>query len=130
LIVVTNQPDVARGDLSRATAEAINRALLRQLPVDAILACFHDDVDDCECRKPKPGLLVQAASEMGLNLDASFMVGDRWRDTGAGRRAGCTTIQIRTALGERSTEGEPDFWVACLPEAATLILEKLRLQRI
>jgi len=68
--------------------------LQRDLPLDAIYACFHDDADDCACRKPKPGLLVNAAADLGIDLASSFMVGDRWRDTDAGLAAGCRAIFI------------------------------------
>lgn len=94
LIVVTNQPDVARGTQTREVVVAINDALARALPLDAIYVCFHDDANDCECRKPKPGLLLSAARDWGIDLSASFLVGDRWSDIEAGKRAGCTTILI------------------------------------
>ncbi|HEX7702453.1 MAG TPA: HAD family hydrolase, partial [Kofleriaceae bacterium] len=94
LIVVTNQPDVARGTQTRAAVDAIHDRMRRDLPLDAIYACFHDDADDCACRKPKPGLLVNAAADLGIDLPSSFMVGDRWRDTDAGLAAGCRAIFI------------------------------------
>lgn len=122
LIVVTNQPDVARGVQSRAAVEAIHAELLaRGLPIDDFRVCYHDDQDGCECRKPKSGLLLAAAREDGLDLASSFLVGDRWRDVEAGKRAGCTTIFIdyRYAEPERS---QPDVRVGSLGEAAEWIL--------
>src|SRR5207302_11136890 len=85
LIVVTNQPDVATGRTSRATVEAMHAELRRRLPLDDIKACFHVDADGCICRKPKPGMLVEAAAERDIDLSTSYMVGDRWRDIEAGR---------------------------------------------
>jgi D-glycero-D-manno-heptose 1,7-bisphosphate phosphatase len=94
LIVVTNQPDVARGTSSRALVESIHERLRGMLPLDAILACFHDDADACECRKPLPGLLLRAARELDIDMALSAMVGDGWRDVEAGRRAGCRTFLV------------------------------------
>ena len=136
LVVVTNQPDVARGITPRAEVEAIHAALLRELPIDAVLCCYHDDADDCPCRKPRPGMLVDAARRLGLDLAASFLVGDRWRDVGAGRAAGCTTLLLRQPHREREWIA-PDHEVADLTEAATVVLrcweertrEDLRRQR-
>jgi transaldolase len=122
LIVVTNQPDVARGVQTRETVEAIHAELLaRGLPLDDFRVCYHDDDDDCACRKPKPGLLLAAAQEEGLDLTSSFLVGDRWRDIEAGKRAGCTTLFIdyRYVELERS---QPDVRVRSLAEAANWIL--------
>src|SRR5262249_8933489 len=80
LIVVTNQPDVARGTQKREVVEAINEELSRRMPLDAFSVCYHDDAQKCDCRKPKPGLLLAAAEEWSIDLGQSFMVGDRWRD--------------------------------------------------
>src|SRR3989338_8918354 len=91
LVVVTNQPDVARGTQTRKTGELLHAALLARLPLDEFRVCYHDDADHCACLKPAPGLLLQAAQELELDLASCFMVGDRWRDIEAGRRAGCTT---------------------------------------
>ena len=123
LIVVTNQPDVARGTQTRAAVDAIHAKMQRELPLDAIYACFHDDADNCACRKPKPGLLVDAAADLDIDLAASFMVGDRWRDTDAGLAAGCRAIFIDRGYNER----KPTSFavnVAGLPEAAAWILEQ------
>jgi D-glycero-D-manno-heptose 1,7-bisphosphate phosphatase len=94
LVVVTNQPDIARGTQEASVVDAINAVIQREMPIDAVLVCPHDDVDDCECRKPKPGLLLQAVERFDIDLDRSFMVGDRWRDVAAGRAAGCRTVQV------------------------------------
>ena len=92
LIVFTNQPDVARGQQTKETIEQFHAALRRQLPIDDILTCFHDDVDHCQCRKPKPGLILDARARWPIDLDASYVIGDRWRDIGAGCAAGCKTV--------------------------------------
>ena len=94
LIVVTNQPDVARGTQRREVVETIHERLRRDLPLDDIRVCYHDDADACACRKPKPGLLVEAARDWGIDLASSFMIGDRWRDVEAGHGAECTTILV------------------------------------
>jgi len=121
LVVVTNQPDVARGTTSRQAVDEIHARLADTLALDAILTCFHDDADDCDCRKPKPGLLLRAARELGLDLAASFMVGDRWRDVEAGRRAGCQTLYIDRGYAEQSP-ARSDFRVESLDAAASLVL--------
>jgi D-glycero-D-manno-heptose 1,7-bisphosphate phosphatase len=95
-IVVTNQPDVARGTQRREVVEEIHQRLREGVLVDDIRVCYHDDDDLCDCRKPKPGLLVSAAQDWGIDMAASYMIGDRWRDIEAGQRAGCTTILIET----------------------------------
>jgi len=104
LVVVTNQPDVARGKQRKDVVHEINRELCRQVPVAAVYVCFHDDVDGCRCRKPAAGLLFDAAHDLELDLSRSFMVGDRWRDVEAGRRAGCRTVHIDRHYSERSSE--------------------------
>jgi D-glycero-D-manno-heptose 1,7-bisphosphate phosphatase len=94
LIGVTNQPDVARGAQTQAMVEQINTVLVQHLPLDAMYVCYHDTADQCACRKPKPGMLLQAAQEWQIDLAQSMMVGDRWSDIEAGQRAGCTTYLI------------------------------------
>ena len=125
LVVVTNQPDVARGTQRREVIDAMHASLAAALPLDEFRVCDHDDRDGCACRKPKPGLLEEAAREAGLSLSGSFMVGDRWRDVEAGRRAGCTTIFIDRDYAEPRPE-RPDVTVASLPEAADWILSQSR----
>lgn len=122
LVMITNQPDVARGSVSRSLVNAMNAQVALTLGIDKVETCFHDDDDRCDCRKPRPGMLVRAAQELGLNVSESFMVGDRWRDTEAGRRAGCRTIQLRTTEVQPSSAAEPDYWVADLAEASSIIL--------
>jgi D-glycero-D-manno-heptose 1,7-bisphosphate phosphatase len=121
LVVVTNQPDVRRGTKSRESVDAIHEKLRVELPLDAIYCCFHDDEDQCACRKPAPGLLLDAARDRALDLTASYMVGDRWRDTDAGVAAGCRTVFIDHGYAERRPTTF-DQRVTSLPEAAAWIL--------
>jgi len=120
LLVVTNQPDVARGKQDRAVVEAINAHLSAALPLDKIYTCYHDDSDACECRKPLPGLLEQGATEWQVDLSRSFLIGDRWKDVAAGQAAGCTTFLIDLDYAEQIMV-EPDYHVSSLEEAASLI---------
>ena len=121
LLVVTNQPDVARGTQQRAVVEEINAALLRHLPLDGLYTCYHDTTDRCACRKPKPGLLLKAAAEHQIDLKSSFMIGDRGSDIAAGAAAGCRTILIKRSYSDcgRVT---PDFTVNDLMAAGDAVL--------
>lgn len=123
LIGVTNQPDVARGTQQAEVVEAINKKLRHHLPLDEIRVCYHDNQDNCSCRKPKPGLILTARDFWGIDLAQSFMVGDRWTDIEAGQRAGCQTIFIGTMPLLDGDRRKPDFQAASLPEAATWILK-------
>jgi D-glycero-D-manno-heptose 1,7-bisphosphate phosphatase len=123
LIVVTNQPDVARGKATRADVNNINAQLAAILPLDAIEVCEHDDKERCNCRKPKPGMILRAREQLGVDLAGSFMVGDRWRDIEAGRRAGCRTVLIGDGYGEPFPSA-PTIKLASLTEAASWILRQ------
>ena len=122
LIVVTNQPDVARGTTPRAAVDAIHETLMAALPLDEIRCCFHDDHDACSCRKPKPGALLDAAAEHDVSLPDSFMVGDRWRDIEAGQAAGVRTILIDYAYCEQAASCLSDYVCGSLFDAAQWIL--------
>jgi len=121
LIVVTNQPDVARGAAKREDVEAMNTYLSSQLPIDDFKTCYHDSRDKCSCRKPMPGALLEAAKEHNIDLSKSFMIGDRWRDVEAGASAGCKTFFINYRYAEQTPDA-PDFIVSSLLEAKTIIL--------
>jgi D-sedoheptulose 7-phosphate isomerase len=122
LVVVSNQPDVARGTQQRSTVEEMHRYLRAELPLDDVLTCFHDDSDACDCRKPQPGLLLRAAQQHGIDLSRSYVTGDRWRDIDAGARAGCRTVLIDRGYTERPPANGPDARVESLPEAIDWIL--------
>jgi len=121
LIVATNQPDVASGKQRREVVEAMHGKLREALPLDDIKVCYELDSPSSTCYKPKPGMLLEASREREINLSRSYMVGDRWRDVGAGKRAGCVTIFIDRGYAEPLRE-TPDATCADLPQAAAYIL--------
>ncbi|MBC7427351.1 MAG: HAD family hydrolase [Bacteriovorax sp.] len=107
-IVVTNQPDVARGWVKKESVELINDKIKELLPVDDIRVCFHTNEDKCECRKPMPGMLTASAKEWDIDLTQSFMVGDRYGDVSAGIKAGCKTVLV--GVGDKQGDHPPpDF---------------------
>jgi D-glycero-D-manno-heptose 1,7-bisphosphate phosphatase len=121
LVVVTNQPDVARGSQTRQRVEEINARLRAELPLLDVLTCYHDDDAGCECRKPRPGMLLAAARRWGLDLPNGFMVGDRWSDVAAGQTAGCRTVLVETPHSGRN-RCRPDHCARDLADAADWIL--------
>jgi transaldolase len=129
LIVVSNQPDVARGTTPQGTVEAINAHLAKRLPIDRFIMCYHDSGDACDCRKPRPGMLFTGAREFDVDLTASFMVGDRWRDVAAGIGAGCKTIFIDYDYDEKIPQTW-DYRVSSTQEAITAILTGARMNRV
>jgi D-glycero-D-manno-heptose 1,7-bisphosphate phosphatase len=124
LFVVTNQPDVARGQADISVIEDIHRKLSSNLPLDDFFVCPHDDSDQCSCRKPLPGLFFTAAARYQVDLKRSFMVGDRWRDVEAGQAAGCRTVWIDYHYRERGPLRPPDAVVSSLAEAVDWILSQ------
>jgi D-glycero-D-manno-heptose 1,7-bisphosphate phosphatase len=124
LVVVTNQPDVARGTQTREAVERINNFLSARLPLTEICTCFHDGPDNCSCRKPKAGLLIEAARLYNIDLARSFMVGDRWSDIVAGKTAACTTLLIDLPYS-KAEKCSPDFRVHDVAEAAEIIVREL-----
>jgi D-glycero-D-manno-heptose 1,7-bisphosphate phosphatase len=122
LIVVTNQPDVVRGRVTRESVEEINSHLMSELPLDDFKVCYHDNADNCDCRKPKPGNILKAAEQRGIDLKGSFMIGDRWSDVEAGRQAGCRTIFIDSGYEEQAPEA-PDFTARDFTQAVEFILQ-------
>ena len=121
IIVVTNQPDVANGKTPKIVVDEINAYLKGKLPIDEIRTCYHDDRDCCQCRKPLPGSLLDAAKEHEIDLSQSFMVGDRWRDIEAGQSAGCKTFFIDYGYAEKRPQ-KPDYIVSSLVEVEKIIL--------
>lgn len=121
LIVVSNQPDVARGVITKESVEAINSYLAKNLRIDRFIMCFEDG-DESEYRKPRPGMLLTGAKEFDIDLKKSFMVGDRWRDIDAGIAAGCTTIFIDYNYSEKKPDSY-NFKAQSLLEAAKIITQ-------
>lgn len=101
LIVATNQPDIARGIATAESVAGINEYIQSELGIHEFRVCPHDNLSRCGCRKPEPGMLIEAAQKWNIDLAASFMVGDRWRDIEAGQRAGCKTAFIDYNYNER-----------------------------
>ena len=123
LIVATNQPDVGRGTLEQSVVEKIHAHMTAQLPIDRVEVCYHAGhvPGECDCRKPKPGMLLKAARDFGADLAQCWMVGDRWRDVDSGHAAGCKTIFIDRGYAEELRK-QPDFRAKNLAEAAEIIL--------
>ena len=93
-LVVTNQPDVSRGKVNKNRVVEINNFLKKEVRLDDVFVCYHDDRDNCNCRKPKPGMIISLAKKWGINLEDSFLIGDNWKDMESGKAAGCRTILI------------------------------------
>jgi len=123
LIGITNQPDVARGTQSREIVESFNALIQSKLPITEIFVCYHDNVDNCECRKPKPGLILKATEKYGLDLSRSWMVGDRWKDITAGQAVGLKTIFVNYDYAETYKGAFADFTVNDTEAIADIILK-------
>jgi D-glycero-D-manno-heptose 1,7-bisphosphate phosphatase len=123
VIGATNQPDVARGTQTREVVEAMSKHLIAAMPITEILVCYEDD-NNCPRRKPNPGLLQEAAELYSIDLNASFMIGDRWRDIEAGRRAGCRTIFLDLGYDEQRPDPPANHSAADLPAAVAWILSE------
>ncbi len=118
VIVVTNQPEVSRELLKAEELEKMHSYIKNELDIDDIMVCYHDDRHNCNCRKPKPGMLLEAAKKWDVNFGRSFLVGDRWRDIEAGKAADCKTILIKNGA---SGDCKPDYIVTSLLEATNLV---------
>lgn len=119
--VVTNQPDVSRGKMTTAALDGIHAALTRAVPVDEVRACLHDNADDCDCRKPRAGMLLDLAARWNLDLAASWMVGDMDRDIQCGSAAGVQTVLLARPYNS-GTDAGADAVVSDLHQAAAWIL--------
>lgn len=120
LIVVTNQPDLGRGTQDWGVVKAMHKELMEKLPLDDIKMCTDEASEDY---KPNPGMLFKAAKEFGINLKKSYMIGDRWRDVGAGLSAGCyRTILIDRGYGEEQ-KFSPDFTCTNFFQVASYIFK-------
>lgn len=123
LICVTNQPDIARGTRTAADVEAMNRKVSFALALDDLYCCPHDGPDNCQCRKPKPGMILAAADKWGVDLPASWTVGDRAGDIAAGRAAGTRTIFLDFGYREPGPDPPADHTCRNLAEAVRIIKE-------
>jgi D-glycero-D-manno-heptose 1,7-bisphosphate phosphatase len=126
LIVVTNQPDVGRKNLEQSAVEAMHAEMCRLLPIDRVEVCYaagqaHGESSDF--RKPAPGMVLRAAHALGVDLAASWLIGDRWRDIDCGHSANCRTIFVDCGYRER-LRLPPDYRVKSLAEAVEIILEE------
>jgi D-glycero-D-manno-heptose 1,7-bisphosphate phosphatase len=124
LVMVTNQPDIARGTTTQEAVDAINDRLIAELRLDAACVCPHDDADACACRKPAPGLILDAADRFDVDLAASLMVGDRWRDIAAGAAAGVSTVWVRSTYREQAPN-DPDHVIDGLDELVPIAAHTL-----
>ena len=122
-LMVTNQPNVSRKKIDKNSVIQMNNFLKNEIALDDIFVCYHDDSDNCNCRKPKPGLLLQAGKKWDVDFKKSFMIGDRWRDIQAGEKVGCKTIFLDYKYSEKKPK-KPDFVSDSLLNAAHII-EKL-----
>ena len=125
LVVMTNQPDVGRGTQSHEVVEAMHAKLQSALPwLDRVEICYHAGDhygEPCDCRKPRPGLILRAAAELKIDLRGSYVIGDRWRDIDCARAAGCRAIFIARGYKESLRE-TPDFIVANFRDAVNALL--------
>jgi D-glycero-D-manno-heptose 1,7-bisphosphate phosphatase len=127
LVVVTNQPEVGRGLIREEVLAEMHRRLQASFPVDSIKVCRHTGADGCNCRKPKPGMLLEAASELGISLPESYMVGDRATDIEAGRAAGCLTVFIDLGYTGEPKPERPSFVASSINQATDVILAATRI---
>lgn len=111
-IVITNQPDVSRGLMEKSELDKMHQFLIENFPIDDVFTCLHDNSNDCSCRKPKPGLILEAAKKWNIDVKKSFVVGDTEKDTGAATKAGCSSILINAPYNKKNTAdfrvGSPD----------------------
>lgn len=119
VFVITNQPDLARGLMTRRSFDAMMETIVARVPVDEYAVCPHDDGEGCNCRKPLPGMIHDLAQRWQVDPSRSWVIGDMWRDVEAARSAGCTSILIRRAYND---DARPDHEVTSLREAVELVL--------
>jgi len=118
VVVITSQPEIKRGLVSAEAVESMHSLIKEKLNVDDIIVCFHDDEDNCECRKPKPGMILDAVNKLDIDIANSFIVGDTWKDIKAGEAAGCRTILLDTPYNK---EVKADFRVDLLSDIPSII---------
>ena len=120
LIMVTNQPDIARNKNTKKNVEEINDCLKNYLKLDDVCVCYHDDKDFCNCRKPKSGMLIEASKKHNIDLPKSFIIGDRWRDVEAGKNVKCKTIFIDFKYQEK-LKNKPDYIITNIADAKNIV---------
>jgi D-glycero-D-manno-heptose 1,7-bisphosphate phosphatase len=121
LIVITNQPDVARGTADIELVNTMNNYILNELGIDEIKCCFHDDSENCLCRKPKPGMVYEAEKRWNIDLSISYLIGDRWRDIETAKNCNLTSILIDYQYDEKKVNA--DFECTNFEEAVNFILK-------
>ena len=119
-LLVTNQPDVSRGKIKMDEVVKMNDFIKDEINLDDIFVCFHDDNDKCNCRKPQPGLLLEAVKKWNIDITKSFMIGDRYKDIEAGSVVGCRTFFLDNKYKE-NPPNKPTFIVSSLLEATNII---------
>jgi D-glycero-D-manno-heptose 1,7-bisphosphate phosphatase len=119
LIATTNQPGLSQGNVSRRELDRMHDLLRKFLPLDDILVCPHDESDECPCRKPRPGLLKEAAFKWQVDLEQSFVISDKWQDAQAARSVGCTSLLLKSPW---TGSGHHDFVLGSLSEIVEKIL--------
>lgn len=122
LIVVTNQPDMGKGLISSEMMSSMNDFLFHHLPLESIKICPHSQEENCFCRKPKNGLLREAAQAFNIDCTASYMIGDRQSDVEAGKSIGCKTVFIDLGYSSEEKPKDPDFCCKTLSEAVAWIV--------
>ena len=120
LLVMTNQPGLSRGYQSRRELDLMHMLLRKRFPLDDILVCPHDEMDRCPCRKPKPGLLLEARFKWQLDFDRCFVVSDKWQDAQAAHNAGCTSLLVQSPW---NGSGHRDFTLPNLQAVVNKILQ-------
>jgi len=120
IIVVSNQPDLARGEITKGILDLMTQKMRWKILIDDVLICPHDDIHQCSCRKPKPGMLLEAASRWNIDLSSSFIIGDSWKDMKAGKAAGCKTLILDAPYNQ---DVQCDFRAKSLSEAVNLIIK-------
>ena len=123
VFMITNQPEISRGSISKQSVDSINNKILHDLSLTAIFMCPHDDKDECGCRKPKIGLLEMAAQEFQIDLSRSFMIGDRWRDIACAHAGGLKAFFIDRNYDEQHPD-PPFFSINHMAELPNLLLSK------
>jgi D-glycero-D-manno-heptose 1,7-bisphosphate phosphatase len=123
VIVITNQPDLAGGHITQETLDLMTQRMNEEISFDDVFICPHDDGHRCSCRKPKPGMILEAARKWKINLPASYFVGDTWKDMEAGKAAGCKTILLDASYNQNVP---CDFRIGTVLKALDVILKEDR----